>query len=352
MNTTFLIGNGFDINLGLKTQYTDFYGTYIEKNKHLPDDNCIKKFCNLIDKDYEKWSYFEKAFAEKATGTIEEIALIIDNFDNLFSEYLSEQCKLCIYDSSVINNELERFIMNNHTCLERKDNQYLTKWKMNHMKENYEFNFIDFNYTDVLDKLVSKHTDTIREQIRANGTLRLKTEVKPPIHIHGSLKENYIIVGVDKLQQFLSNSLKTSSRLERHCVKSVINAENGYSNKENNYKQIISSSDLICVYGIAFGDTDRSRWDVLAQWLANSVEHKIIIFKYNSGFPELDGMSKGRLLDAIDLAREEFLKIICTSEDQREKIRKTINEQIFVADSSKALNFKLVGNIKTPIVAN
>lgn len=29
MNVTFLIGNGFDINLGLKTSYKDFYEQYI-----------------------------------------------------------------------------------------------------------------------------------------------------------------------------------------------------------------------------------------------------------------------------------------------------------------------------------
>ena len=31
MNITFLIGNGFDINLGLKTRYTNFYPYYLEK---------------------------------------------------------------------------------------------------------------------------------------------------------------------------------------------------------------------------------------------------------------------------------------------------------------------------------
>ena len=32
MNITFLIGNGFDINLGLKTRYSDFYPYFIEKS--------------------------------------------------------------------------------------------------------------------------------------------------------------------------------------------------------------------------------------------------------------------------------------------------------------------------------
>jgi hypothetical protein len=29
-NITFILGNGFDLNLGLKTRYTDFYPEYIK----------------------------------------------------------------------------------------------------------------------------------------------------------------------------------------------------------------------------------------------------------------------------------------------------------------------------------
>ena len=32
MNITFFIGNGFDINLGLNTKYSDFYPYFIEKS--------------------------------------------------------------------------------------------------------------------------------------------------------------------------------------------------------------------------------------------------------------------------------------------------------------------------------
>ncbi len=34
INITFLVGNGFDINLGLKTLYTDFYPYYLSKERN------------------------------------------------------------------------------------------------------------------------------------------------------------------------------------------------------------------------------------------------------------------------------------------------------------------------------
>lgn len=41
MNITFFIGNGFDLNLGIKTSYSDFCPYFFE---HSSDDNIIKKW--------------------------------------------------------------------------------------------------------------------------------------------------------------------------------------------------------------------------------------------------------------------------------------------------------------------
>ena len=52
MNITFLIGNGFDRNLGLNTTYSDFTKHYksIETN-----NETIKQFRKDIDDDKELW---------------------------------------------------------------------------------------------------------------------------------------------------------------------------------------------------------------------------------------------------------------------------------------------------------
>ena len=57
MNITFLIGNGFDINLGLKTRYTDFYPYYLKK-KH---DDIISK---AISDNYDRWVDLELALGQ------------------------------------------------------------------------------------------------------------------------------------------------------------------------------------------------------------------------------------------------------------------------------------------------
>lgn len=57
MNVTYIIGNGFDLNLGLKTGYQDFYDYYIE----VPSPNAhVELLKNTIKQEgYELWSDLE-----------------------------------------------------------------------------------------------------------------------------------------------------------------------------------------------------------------------------------------------------------------------------------------------------
>lgn len=57
MNITFLVGNGFDLNLGLRTSYETFYKYYIKKEPH----DLIAKF---IKDDYRLWADLELGLGE------------------------------------------------------------------------------------------------------------------------------------------------------------------------------------------------------------------------------------------------------------------------------------------------
>ncbi|HIR76484.1 MAG TPA: hypothetical protein IAB97_06215 [Candidatus Choladousia intestinipullorum] len=59
MNITFLIGNGFDINLGLKTRYSDFYPYFIEKST---ETNMIRTW---LEADELLWADLEEQLGNK-----------------------------------------------------------------------------------------------------------------------------------------------------------------------------------------------------------------------------------------------------------------------------------------------
>ena len=61
-NMTFVIGNGFDLSLGIQTSYSAFYPCYIASTKNMLSTYIEKDLvANRIDKKHTKWSDFESA---------------------------------------------------------------------------------------------------------------------------------------------------------------------------------------------------------------------------------------------------------------------------------------------------
>lgn len=62
MKITFFIGNGYDINLGLKTSYPDFLNWYIKQPSKCSE---VEVFKNLIRNNIKYWSDLEKHLVKK-----------------------------------------------------------------------------------------------------------------------------------------------------------------------------------------------------------------------------------------------------------------------------------------------
>lgn len=61
MSTLFLIGNGFDLNCGMKTRYFDVYKGYVKESS---SSEIIKNFKERITSNIENWGDFEMAMAD------------------------------------------------------------------------------------------------------------------------------------------------------------------------------------------------------------------------------------------------------------------------------------------------
>lgn len=344
MNITFLIGNGFDIKLGLKTRYTDFYDLYIESNKKRKDDDCIKKFCNMLEGNYETWADFEKAFAEKARGTKNEIRDILYDFSSKFADYLKTQNLLCDYSDSDIPAKFKKFLISGYTVLEDRDKMTIQKI-YDSIRENININFVNFNYTNTLEKLISRYKENnsnsgyLRFFRHPNSSNQFVESIGKTLNIHGNL-DSYIIIGIDSEEQFSDDDLKKNSTIGKYCVKSKMNEDVGNSDKETEFVNIINSSTIIYSYGISFGQSDKSRWNVVANWLKANNEHKLIIYKYKTHFGNYNLSYRRRLLDAIDEAKNEYLGLLGFDESEYEKYY----DQIFVIDSDNVLDINLITN--------
>ena len=104
MNITFLLGNGFDIGVGLPTRYEDFYQEYCESLEGDPEN--IRLFKEMLKKRNEDevkriidWADFEKAFGEHSNDPdIKDKQAYLGRFEDFvenFNVYL-ENVESCV----------------------------------------------------------------------------------------------------------------------------------------------------------------------------------------------------------------------------------------------------------------
>lgn len=339
MNITFLIGNGFDINLGLKTKYTDFYNEYIASVQDLDDSDCRKRFAMKIDGNYDTWADFEMGFANNISGSADDVRKILYDFNSKFTEYLKKQVDLCCFNNPDILKLFSGFLLNWRKHLEVKDKSIIDHIYNSKTHESIQLDFVSFNYTDIVQKIKKQYVaaNSSKELRKIDQNKGFSEYIGNILNIHGVLGEN-IIIGVDSLEQLADEKLRQDTSLANLCVKSKLNEYIGNNSVETQFVTMVQGSQIICAYGLSFGKTDLSRWKVIKEWVKQSDANKFVAFKYGVNFDNYNRSYLPLLLNVIDSEKNGILALLGFEVDEYEKYR----PQIFVIDSSKVLNFKLI----------
>ena len=176
--TVIVLGNGFDMALGMKTSYKSF-----RKSRFWPFKNSKDGLAYFLNLKTEKnnWFDLEQLLAEYAEQKYKE-------HDNSF-------CELDKENFFILSERLKEFIADreNRVRISRK-NKIITKFIDILLEYNEQYNPFDhetiifsFNYTD-LNTLITKVTGRVSNI--------------DYYHIHGSIKNNDIIIGVDDAVKF------------------------------------------------------------------------------------------------------------------------------------------------------
>ena len=288
MNVTFMIGNGFDINLGLRTQYTDFIEVY---RKIQPQDNeIIKRFkSEIIGKNLPLWSAAELAFG-KQTSSISEDFTVVDycnchaHFCTELAEYLrGEQKKLVLNKENLptISSNFSKAV--NNISMGFRD---VPGGRIQALISNYHsgiaFNFIDFNYTNTLDLLCAN-----TNSVGWGRHYDYKNTWENLIHAHGTVKKDMVLGVHDESQ--LSNS-EIFKSYDPYYIGQLIKSQTDFINEENTYKkarQILNSSHIIYIYGMSLGATDKFWWENICHLLNQNKELRVILHCYEAPSGEL-----------------------------------------------------------------
>ena len=333
MTISFLIGNGFDLNLGLNTTFSSFLDCYTKENAN--DTEMIERFKKSILKDKKRWSDAEIAFGEytevfrREGKSADDYYECYDDFCEQLAKYLETQEKRIDFGSQS-KETAEAFsksisisnILSNQT--EVQQNQLTSSFE--NFGEGFHFNFIDFNYTTTLDSCIShsrKYGGILGERVYSHT--RYSNSISNLIHVHGYTSRS-MVLGVNDIGQLADAEL--FSGFGEEYVDQLIKIKANGLNEENTDRkaaEVIKQSDLIYIYGMSLGDTDKLWWGRIMQRMIQQPNMHLIIHSHSAPktalLPRKNRTWVNRTKNAfIEKAGKEL------TEDQR----KTIFERIHI----------------------
>ena len=333
-----VLGNGFDLQLGMDTGYRSFLTWYVEQPT---DDSDIAQFrAYLKDEKGEWWSDAEIAMGQYLGNFSDDNISVyfknIRDFKLRLSEYLlAQNLKYNLEnDPDVITAFKEFIIRSADDVMLRPDILHLNAKRR--MLET-EFHFVTFNYTDAIDRLCAK----VKEQYHVldsntNGMVPIQTRLGNIYHVHGTL-DSSLIMGVDNYEQLNSSKITDFSKLSRTLIKPIVNDELGRQDHENAI-YMLNDSNYLFFYGLSFGITDQTWWNLISERLIKNGNCQAVIFTRSSD-NDIQTIIPEDILDYVNDKKDEFLKKlgIEPGSDHYDAVRK----RVFVIRNTQRLNISI-----------
>lgn len=193
MNVTYLIGNGFDLGIGLKTHFKDFLKYYLTIKS---DDEDINDFKNTIEKEsINLWADLELKFGQYIENfEKDDLQCYIKIYEDILSQlndYLNTENKKMVnnFDDDIIQK-----IKNDITLLDIAsagfrpdvhDNISATSYYLDNINVNYSF--ITFNYTTTFERMLDIVSEKTNNILYTSTNKQYNCKINTTIHIHGQL---------------------------------------------------------------------------------------------------------------------------------------------------------------------
>ena len=299
-----MIGNGFDLRLGMKTKFSDMYEDYLSKE---PPTDVIRRFKEALRLDaprYETWGDFEIAMAQYASNFSSEnelVSCVRDFKDHMGNHLRKEQFALIEYINSnsgalACAKEMERSM---HAFHEGQTPNVINAIEALGDLHHAYFKFITFNYTNLLSQILQ-----YRNGYYKDGDDNL------PIHVHGRLDTD-VVLGIDSVSQLGELPYNLTRRGERAFIKPSFNSMFD-SARVKAAAKTLKESEVICIYGMSLGQSDKTWVNIIYEWLTENPNHHLVYFKYLD--QQFSALRRDEMMDIEDDQRDELLKKLCDSE--------------------------------------
>ncbi len=322
MNITFLVGNGFDLNLGLETRYSDFLKDY---QNVVTCNRTIDNFKVDIMSDLPFWSNAELAFGQytEKFDSASEFCSCHKNFCEELAAYLDKQESRLNFDglANLIPNLFIKSI-NSYKNGFREEQQQQIKTCFDASQGAIRYNFISFNYTKTLDKCIelSKNNSLL-------GCVRYYNSVDnnrlgSMLHIHG-FTDRDMVLGVNDKSQIANPKLFEGTSEE--FIGQIIKKETNRLNEEHMDEKcstLLNESDLIYVYGMSIGETDAIWWQRICTILKTRPRVRVILHSFDA--PK-EGIIRTEFIQHERKMREKFVNYSNFSQELKESMMNRIH---------------------------
>lgn len=308
MDKLYIIGNGFDLNHGLKTKYTDFK-EWLKINKS-ETYNIILELYGIDDNEETNswWSMFENHLVD--FDVYEEIIeLAKEHSIDYGSDNFRESDR---YVGAIeAERKFENLVDNILTLFNEWINSLwilpIEKKMSNIDKESF---YINFNYTQTLETIYGVPQERV-------------------FHLHGKVGDNNYVLGHGRTFEYINKRIRDNNlppkglneeELEEWYSKNydevyenIVESTTSkfYSYKKNVDKIIEAHSDLfdklsnirkICIYGFSFSDIDNP----YIEKIIDTVKDKSNLFFEVSWFSERDKVSINNFFNSVSISDKQI----------------------------------------------
>lgn len=264
MKRIVVLGNGFDIDLGLKTRYTDFLHSEVYK-KHLtkPNDVGIKQCESDSQYTHNLFDYFAKQCRRRQStwGGIESSLFELSrNNDRCYT------IKGTRIGEKIVNhlNVYDDYLDNSFSLIKRVFMEYLHN--LDYSRINTESNA----YKLFDDMAFDTQTEIITFNYTSLSKLAKKDIVANIHHIHGSLDGGWIILGYQPTIDHRGEYIKMEKSNDLHW-------------QDYKLSEKLKNANEIVFFGLSFADSDMWYFEEFFKDIARGLmlRKRVVLYCYN-----------------------------------------------------------------------
>lgn len=317
MNVLFFLGNGFDINLSLPTDYQSFYDSYLKEISPSAIIADLKEY--LSQERYKTWADLEWGLGQYTlrVKSVDELEVVYNDLSDHLRAYLQGLLQAFLPTASM-REAIAQGLSYPEAFLPYGVRRDLEAYIGANQKR---VDVVSFNYTDTFERLISN----------ANGSISFpksfsnNTVLKSVRHIHMRLSDPDFIMGVNDDAQ-IGNQALLNDACRNLLVKPHINRQLQYLVDEECLK-LIARADLICLFGLSLGKTDLMWWDAIGKRMLSS-NTRLVFFVHDKAERIRNSRIIGKMQESRSLLMNRF-GIEKVSDDLSRRIIIGCNTNIF-----------------------